>query len=81
MSTDAFLHLNVTNVAYILAAILFILGLKRLGSPATARNGNRMSSMAMLIAVLATVGGNDIMSWEWIIGGAIVGAAILSGCE
>ena len=76
MSTDAFLHLNVTNVAYILAAILFILGLKRLGSPATARNGNRMSSMAMLIAVLATVGGNDIMSWEWIIGGAIVGAAI-----
>ncbi|MBH66547.1 MAG: NAD synthetase [Chloroflexi bacterium] len=76
MSTEALLHMNVTNVAYIVAAILFILGLKRLGSPATARNGNRLSSLAMLIAVLATVAGNNIMSWEWIIGGAIVGAAI-----
>ena len=76
MSTEALLHMNVTNVAYIVAAILFILGLTRLGSPATARNGNRLSSLAMLIAVLATVAGNNIMSWEWIIGGAIVGAAI-----
>ncbi|WP_342841507.1 NAD(P)(+) transhydrogenase (Re/Si-specific) subunit beta [Candidatus Lucifugimonas marina] len=76
MSTDALFHMNMTNVMYIVAAILFIVGLKQLGSPATARNGNRMSSMAMLIAVLATVVGNDIMSWEWIIGGAIVGAAI-----
>ena len=76
MSTEALLHMNVTNVAYIVAAILFIMGLKRLGSPATARNGNRLSSLAMLIAVLATVAGNNIMSWEWIIGGAIVGAAI-----
>jgi NAD(P) transhydrogenase subunit beta len=76
MSTDALFHMNITNVMYIVAAILFIVGLKQLGSPATARNGNRMSSMAMLIAVLATVVGNDIMSWEWIIGGAIVGAAI-----
>jgi NAD(P) transhydrogenase subunit beta len=76
MSTDALFHMNITNVMYIIAAILFIVGLKQLGSPATARNGNRMSSLAMLIAVLATVVGNDIMSWEWILGGAIVGSAI-----
>jgi NAD(P) transhydrogenase subunit beta len=68
--------INVMNVGYILAAILFIVGLKQLGSPATARRGNRMSSLAMLVAVLATVVGNDIMSWEWIIGGIIVGSAI-----
>jgi len=68
--------MNVTNVAYIVAAVLFIVGLKRLGSPATARNGNRTASMAMLLAVVATVVGNDIASWEWIIGGLIIGAAI-----
>jgi NAD(P) transhydrogenase subunit beta len=68
--------MNVTNVAYIVAAVLFIIGLKRLGSPATARNGNRTASMAMLLAVVATVVGNNIASWEWIIGGLIVGAAI-----
>ncbi len=76
MTTDALLSMNVTNVAYIVAAVLFIIGLKRLGSPATARNGNRTASMAMLLAVVATVVGNDIASWEWIIGGLIVGAAI-----
>ena len=76
MSTDALFHMNITNVMYIIAAILFIVGLKQLGSPATARRGNRMSSLAMLVAVLATVVGNDIMSWEWILGGAIVGSAI-----
>jgi len=76
MTTDALLSMNVTNVTYIVAAVLFIVGLKRLGSPATARNGNRTASMAMLLAVVATVVGNDIASWEWIIGGLIIGAAI-----
>jgi len=76
MSTDALLDVNITNLAYIFAAILFIVGLKRLGSPATARSGNRLSSIAMLVAVLATVLGKDLMSWEWIIGGALVGSAI-----
>ena len=76
MNTEALFHLNITNAAYIVAAILFIVGLKQLGSPATARNGNRMSALAMLVAVVATVVGNDIASWEFIIGGAIVGSAI-----
>jgi|TARA_B110000495_G_scaffold47434_1_gene39556 NAD(P) transhydrogenase subunit beta len=76
MSTDAIFHLNITNAAYIVAAILFIVGLKQLGSPATARNGNRMSALAMLVAIVATVVGNDIASWEFILAGAIVGSAI-----
>ena len=50
MSTETILHINVTNLAYIAASVLFILGLKRLGSPATARNGNRLSSIAMLVS-------------------------------
>jgi NAD(P) transhydrogenase subunit beta len=76
MSTDALLSMNFTNAAYIVAAVLFIVGLKRLGSPATARSGNRMSSLAMLVAVLATVTGNGIASWEWILGGVIVGSGL-----
>ena len=74
--TTALFTADFTNAAYIVAAILFILGLKKLGSPATARNGNRLSALAMLVAVLATVIGNDIASWEWILGGVIVGSGI-----
>jgi NAD(P) transhydrogenase subunit beta len=76
MTTEALFTLDFTNAAYIVAAILFIVGLKQLGSPATARNGNRLSALAMLVAVVATVVGNDIASWEWILGGVIVGSGI-----
>ncbi len=68
--------LNITDVAYIVAAILFVLGLKRLSSPATARNGNRLSALAMLFAVLVTLIDRNIVTWEWIIGGSIVGSVI-----
>ena len=76
MSTEALFDLNAAGIAYIISAILFILGLKRLGSPATARNGNRLSALAMLLAVLATVISNDIASWEWILVGVIIGSGI-----
>ena len=76
MNTEALFNLDFTNAAYLVAAVLFIIGLKKLGSPATARNGNRLSALAMLVAVLATVIGNDIASWEWILGGVIVGSGI-----
>ncbi len=76
MTTEALFTIDFTNAAYIVAAILFIVGLKQLGSPATARNGNRLSALAMLVAVVATVVGNDIASWEWILGGVIVGSGI-----
>ena len=43
------------NLVYVAAAVLFILGLKLLGSPATARRGNVVSASGMLIAVVATL--------------------------
>ena len=43
------------NLAYVIAAILFILGIKKLSSPKTARNGNTIASIGMLIAIIATV--------------------------
>ena len=76
MTTEALFTLDFTNAAYIVAAVLFIVGLKQLGSPATARNGNRLSALAMLVAVVATIVGKDIASWEWILGGVIVGSGI-----
>ncbi len=76
MITEALFTIDFTNAAYIVAAVLFIAGLKQLGSPATARNGNRLSALAMLVAVVATIVGNDIASWEWILGGVIVGSGI-----
>ncbi len=46
---------NLINVAYIFAAILFIMGIKMLGSASTAVRGNRISSLGMLIAIIVTL--------------------------
>ena len=64
------------NLAYIGAAALFIFGLKMLASPATARRGNALSSIGMFVAIVVTLTARDIVSYEWIAAGAIVGAVI-----
>jgi proton-translocating NAD(P)+ transhydrogenase subunit beta len=61
---------------YLLSAVLFIYGLKGLSSPATAVFGNRLASVGMLVAIVATLMFGDIISFEWIIIGMIVGSAI-----
>ena len=75
-SWDLSTVVNITNTVYIVAAILFILGLKRLGHPSTARTGNRMAAVAMLLAVVVTLIDRDIVRIEWIIVGVVIGAAI-----
>ena len=72
------------QLSYLLAAVLFILALKRLGSPATARGGNALAAIGMLVAILATMfatkeSGESLVpkSALWIVGGGIlVGSAI-----
>jgi len=64
------------NVAYIAASILFIVGLKMLGSPDTARRGNLLSSTGMLLAVLVTLADQSIIDFTWILVGLISGGAI-----
>ena len=66
----------VINLAYIAAAALFVFGLKMLASPATARRGNALSSIGMLVAIVVTLTSREIVSYEWIAAGAVVGAAI-----
>jgi H+-translocating NAD(P) transhydrogenase subunit beta len=67
---------SVIAVSYIVAAVLFIFGLKRLSSPATARSGNRLAGVGMTLALLATLVDRQILSY-WTIGiGMLVGAVI-----
>jgi H+-translocating NAD(P) transhydrogenase subunit beta len=64
------------NLSYIVSAALFIFGLKMLGSPATARRGNMLSSLGMLIAVVAGLSAEGIVSYEYIAVGMVLGAII-----
>lgn len=63
------------DVAYIVSAIFFVFGIKMLGKAETARKGNQLSSIGMLIAVVATLLYSGL-DYTWIIAGVIVGAAI-----
>ena len=66
----------VMTLAYLVASVLFILGLKRLGSPATARAGNRLSGVGMLIAIVVTLFDRAILSYGIIIAGIVVGSLV-----
>ena len=67
---------NLTQGVYIIAGALFILGLIRLRSPSTARSGNMLSAVGMLLAVVFTLVNADIVAPEWMIIGLVVGAVI-----
>ncbi len=64
------------NLFYVLAAVLFIIGLKKLSHPKTARNGNIIASIGMLIAIVATLVGFDVLDFKLIAVGMIIGAII-----
>tara|TARA_Y100001970_G_scaffold8156_1_gene9461 strand:- start:173468 stop:174865 length:1398 start_codon:yes stop_codon:yes gene_type:complete len=67
---------NIENVLYLISGSIFIIGLKKLSSPRTARNGNRLSALGMLIAIIATTLKYTDINIEWILVGLIVGATI-----
>jgi len=64
------------ELLYLAAAVLFILGLKMLGSPRTARRGNMLAGLGMLLAIVVTLVDSEILSWGVLIAGLIVGAAV-----
>jgi len=65
-----------THLAYLVSAILFILGLKKLGSPKTARQGNLLAMLGMLLAIVVTLLDKQILDFSYIIAGLVIGAAI-----
>ena len=64
------------NLAYIVAAVLFVFGLKMLGSPDTARRGNALSAAGMLIAIVVTLLSRGIVELHWIAIAAVAGAVV-----
>ncbi|MBF7073616.1 NAD(P)(+) transhydrogenase (Re/Si-specific) subunit beta [Glaciecola sp. MH2013] len=64
------------NAVYVLSAALFIFGLKLLGHPSTARRGNLLSSLGMLVAIVVTMLDQQIISYEFIIVAILAGSAV-----
>ena len=67
---------SVVNIAYLVASVLFIMGLKGLTHPRTAVRGNILGALGMLLAVVVTLWDQRIVSFEIILIGIVVGSAI-----
>jgi NAD(P) transhydrogenase subunit beta len=67
---------NVSAIAYLIAAVCFILALKGLSSPASARTGNLIGIIGMVIAVVTTLVSPGIMSYGEILAALVVGGGI-----
>ncbi len=63
------------NISYIVAAVLFIFGIKMLGSAATARRGNLISAVGMLLAIAVTLLKSG-MDYQWVLIGLGIGAVV-----
>ena len=64
------------ELGYLVASAFFIVGLKWLGSPATAPRGNRLSSIGMLLAIVITLVDIEILSWTNVLIGMVIGSAL-----
>ena len=65
-----------TEFSYIVASILFILGLRGLSHPESARRGMHLAEIGMLLAIIGTLVNREIVSYEWILVGLVIGCAI-----
>jgi len=63
-------------IVYLISSVLFIFGIKKLGSPKTARRGNQLSALGMFLAVVVTLLDQRVITYEYIIIGIVVGSAI-----
>ncbi len=64
------------ELTYLAASILFILGLKGLSHPETARRGMIFAEFGMFLAIVGTLFHREIISYEWIVAGLIIGSLI-----
>ncbi|MDP6169507.1 MAG: NAD(P)(+) transhydrogenase (Re/Si-specific) subunit beta [Candidatus Marinimicrobia bacterium] len=68
--------MDYSNIFYVLASVLFILGIKKLSHPKTARNGNFLAALGMLVAIVSTLVAYDKIDFQMIIVGMIIGTII-----
>jgi NAD(P) transhydrogenase subunit beta len=71
-----FLPASLVELAYLVTAVTFIIGIKRLGAPATARSGNQWAAAGMLLAIVATFFSQRFGNYLLIGGGIVVGGAL-----
>ncbi len=76
------MELNILTLCYLIGSVTFIIGLKMLSNPATARRGNLIAAVGMSIAIIGTIflyrddSGNKLHNYGWIFGGLLIGAII-----
>src|SRR5215211_1523091 len=75
------MELNILTVCYLIGSLTFIVGLKMLSNPATARRGNLIAAAGMTVAIIGTIflyeeDGRKLGNYAWIFGGIIVGGVI-----
>ena len=76
------MELNILTLCYIIASVTFIVGLKMLSHPASARKGNLVAAAGMGIAILGTIflyknaEGEGLHNYGWIFAGLLIGAVI-----
>jgi H+-translocating NAD(P) transhydrogenase subunit beta len=67
---------TLVSICYFVAAFAFIFGIKRMAHPLTARSGNQLAALAMILAILATMFDRQIITYWTIIGGIVVGGGV-----
>ncbi|MEJ7675657.1 MAG: NAD(P)(+) transhydrogenase (Re/Si-specific) subunit beta [Chitinophagaceae bacterium] len=74
---------NLLTICYIIGSVTFILGLKMLSNPASARRGNLIAAAGMLVAIIGTIflyrnteTGEHLHNYTWIFGGLLIGSVI-----
>ncbi len=75
------MELNILTICYLIGSVTFILGLKMLSNPATARKGNLIAAGGMILAIFGTIflyedNGEKLGNYPWIFGGIVVGTVI-----
>ena len=75
------MEINILTLCYIIGSVTFIIGLKMLSNPASARNGNLVAATGMTIAILGTIflyehDGQRLGNYGWIFSGIAIGAVV-----
>ena len=75
------MEFNLLTLCYIIGSVTFIIGLKMLSNPATARKGNLIAAAGMTLAIVGTIflyeeNGQKLGNYGWIFGGIAIGAII-----
>ena len=67
---------TIIQVAYLIAAFFFAFGLKMMSSPSTARRGNFFSALGMLLTIIVTLLHQEIVQYQWILMGMVLGLVL-----